>query len=495
MKHAVLVYPHHLFGNHPGLARDRLAVLIEDSLFFGDDRWPAAFHKQKLLLHRASMRAFESELNRRGYTTRYLPYRKGLTTIDNIRALAEDGIQNVTIAEPSDDVLSRRIQRACKSYGITLHIETSPMFMTPPDVRAAYMEERAHPLMADFYRRQRKRTGILMSSQGKPMGGTWSYDTDNRKRWPRDRAFPPVYSPRHGREVDRITNSINDEFPGHPGSTGHFDYPVTHDQARRALDHFLEHRLRDFGAYEDAISATGIHLNHSVLTPALNIGLLTPDQVIQRTLDYATGQDIPINSLEGFVRQVIGWREFMHMVYEHRGVEIRNRNFWNHERAMPRCFYDGTTGLPPVDIVIRRVLDHAYCHHIERLMILGNIMVLCRIHPDDVYRWFMELFIDAYDWVMVPNVYSMSQYADGGLITTKPYISGSNYIRKMSDIAKGEWCDTWDGLFWTFIDDHREFFAGNPRLSVMTMQLQNMDRDRLRRHRRAAETFIARMED
>jgi deoxyribodipyrimidine photolyase-related protein len=160
---------------------------------------------------------------------------------------------------------------------------------------------------------------------------------------------------------------------------------------------------------------------------------------------------------------------------------------------MPKAFYTGTTGIPPVDDTIRRVLDHGWCHHIERLMVLGNFMLLCRIHPDEVYRWFMELFVDAYDWVMVPNVYGMSQFADGGTFTTKPYLSGSNYVRKMSYYPKGEWCEVWDGLFWSFIGDYHEFFAGNPRLSVMARSWEKMAPGKKEAHRDAGEGFWERV--
>jgi deoxyribodipyrimidine photolyase-related protein len=198
-----------------------------------------------------------------------------------------------------------------------------------------------------------------------------------------------------------------------------------------------------------------------------------------------------MNSLEGFVRQVIGWREFVHGIYHHRGTEIRNGNFWNFDRPLPRSFYDATTGIPPVDRVIRQLLDDGYCHHIERLMVLGNFMLLCRIHPDDVYRWFMEMFVDSYDWVMVPNVYGMSQFADGGTFTTKPYLSGSNYILKMSDEPKGPWCQIWDGLFWTFIGDHTPFFLKNPRLSMMARSWEKMTPEKQQAHRNAADEFLA----
>ena len=201
-------------------------------------------------------------------------------------------------------------------------------------------------------------------------------------------------------------------------------------------------------------------------------------------------RDVPINSIEGFIRQIIGWREFMHGIYKHRGVEIRNMNFLDHQRSIPKSFYDGTTGIPPIDRIIRQLKTEAYCHHIERLMLLGNFMLLCRFRPEAVYKWFMELFIDAYDWVMVPNVYGMSQFADGGTFTTKPYISGSNYVLKMSDEKKGEWTAVWDALFWTFVGDHLELFMKNPRSSMMARNWQKFSAEKQENLRSTAENFL-----
>ena len=226
----------------------------------------------------------------------------------------------------------------------------------------------------------------------------------------------------------------------------------------------------------------------------LNSGLLTPHQIVEETLAFAKKNNVPLNSLEGFIRQIIGWREFMRGMYLLHHVSARNRNFWQFTRRLPPSFYDGTTGIEPVDLAIRRTLETGYCHHIERLMVLGNFMLLCRIHPDDVYRWFMELFIDAYDWVMVPNVYSMSQFADGGIFTTKPYLSGSNYLKKMSDFKKGPWCDVWDALFWTFIADYKDVFAKNARLSRMTWMLDKMDSEKFDAHRANADAFFAKLD-
>jgi deoxyribodipyrimidine photolyase-related protein len=199
----------------------------------------------------------------------------------------------------------------------------------------------------------------------------------------------------------------------------------------------------------------------------LNVGLITPHELIQRSLEYASEHAIPLSSLEGFVRQIMGWREFIRAVYVLKGNKERSKNYWGFHRKIPVSFWNGTTGILPIDLTIRKVLRTGYCHHIERLMVLGNFMLLCEFDPDEVYVWFMALFIDSYDWVMVPNVYGMSQFADGGMMSTKPYISGSNYLMKMSDYPKGEWQQIWDALFWRFMHVHRDFFLSNPRLGML----------------------------
>ena len=215
---------------------------------------------------------------------------------------------------------------------------------------------------------------------------------------------------------------------------------------------------------------------------------------MDRALEFASESgSIPLNSLEGFIRQIIGWREFMRVIYLRHGVAERTENFWNFTRPMPQSFYDGTTGIDPIDHVIQALHEDAYCHHIERLMVVGNFMMLCRIDPDEVYRWFMEFFIDAYDWVMVPNVYGMSQFADGGIFATKPYLSGSNYIRKMSDFKKGDWCEVWDGLFWTFVEDHRDFFLKNYRMAQMAQLHDRMSEEKKKNHRENAVRFLRKL--
>jgi len=334
--------------------------------------------------------------------------------------------------------------------------------------------------------------GILVNKKGKPEGGQWSFDEDNREKLPKDHPVPDAPRARKNHYVDEAIAWTEKRFGDNPGTLDSFAWPVTRAAAKSWLEEFLHERFKQFGPYEDALSRHRV-MFHSVLTPALNIGLLTPQEVVDAALDCADDRQIPLNSLEGFIRQIIGWREFMWGIYRFRGVEIRNGNFWEFDRKMPACFYDATTGIAPVDDAIRHALDHGWGHHIERLMVLGNFMLLCRIDPAEVYRWFMELFVDAYDWVMVPNVYGMSQFADGGTFTTKPYLSGSNYIRKMSHYRKDDWCDTWDGLYWTFIADHQDFFAGNHRLSMMARSWDKMKDEKKQAHRRHAQAFMERL--
>jgi len=197
--------------------------------------------------------------------------------------------------------------------------------------------------------------------------------------------------------------------------------------------------------------------------------------------------------LEGFIRQVIGWREFMRATYEDLGVTMRKTNHWQHKRKIPNSFYNGTTGIDPVDNTLKRLNNYAYCHHIERLMVLGGFMFICEFDPDDIYRWFMALFIDSYDWVMVPNVYAMSQNADGGLITTKPYFSGSSYIKKMSHYKTGEWCDIWDGLYWRFIIKHAKNLKQNPRWAMMVSMADKMDNTKKKQHLENADNFLKKL--
>ncbi len=489
---ATLVYPHQLFKNHPAIQKGIEVILIEDPLFFGNDsRWPVAMHKQKLMLHRASMKAYAAELITNGHRVRYVetPEDNSMDSMDVLERHVPKSNRMLHFADVTDSILLNRIKRFALQRGSHFKIHPSPNFISPPDFLEGHLATRKKPFMAKFYEAQRRRTGILIEADGTATGGKWSFDTENRAKLPKAHQ-PSVEPTTPSNDFTREAASyITNKFPNNPGSLERMRWPVTRQDSEAWLERFIDERLENFGLYEDAISTQHAYIYHAAITPMLNIGLLDPQDVINRVMTRAG--TVPMNSLEGFIRQIIGWREFMHGIYQHRGNEIRKGNFWNFDRPLPASFYDSTTGIQPVDRVIRQLLDDGYCHHIERLMVVGNFMLLCRIKPDDVYRWFMEMFVDSYDWVMVPNVYGMSQFADGGTFTTKPYISGSNYILKMSDEAKGPWCSVWDALFWTFIADYQPFFLKNPRLSMMARSWEKQTAARREEHRKNAEDFLA----
>lgn len=289
------------------------------------------------------------------------------------------GIREITTYELNDYLLERRFRRYCDQHGIALNTIPSPLFLSSESEIRELLGDRQHYLMAGFYQKQRKRLDILMSGN-EPTGGKWSFDEDNRKKLPVGLVPPSPLRLPGNRFVDEAALYINMYFDENPGDTSGFNYPVTFDDARKAFDDFLINRSREFGLYEDAIHSAHVWNYHSVLTPALNIGLITPEYVVNSALERAPELRIPLNSLEGFIRQIIGWREFMRGIYIIKGVKQRTSNFFDHTREIPDAFYTGATGITPLDDSIKKLLTHAYNHHIERLMILGNFMLLCGFH-------------------------------------------------------------------------------------------------------------------
>jgi deoxyribodipyrimidine photolyase-related protein len=230
------------------------------------------------------------------------------------------------------------------------------------------------------------------------------------------------------------------------------------------------------------------YLWHSLLSPLINLGLLTPVEVVERVM---AEPNVPLASREGFIRQIVGWREFIYQIYiEYQSHEYHTRNSLGHHRRLNNSWYKGTTGLLPLDETIRGILRRGWCHHIERLMVVGSAMVMAEVHPDDAYRWFLELFVDSGEWVMIPNVYGMSQFADGGFFATKPYVSGSAYLRKMTNYPVGAWCEVWDGLYWNFISHHQQLFIANPRMSMMVRQWEKMSPAKQEHHQTVAKNWI-----
>ena len=482
-----LIFPNQLFENHPLLEIGGDIYLMEEHLFFQEFK----FHKQKIAFHRASMKTFQNYLEAKGAKLIYIESGDELSDIRNfLSEIEKENIAEINAIAPTDDWLQRRLEKVCEN--IKLNILDSPQFINnKSDLAEFFNPEKKSYFQTAFYKQERIRLNILMTKDGKPEGDKWTFDAENRKKYPKNKTPPPILFPQTSAIWQEAVKYTAENFKNNPGELSENPiYPISHEEAQNWLEQFLDYRFQDFGIYEDSIVEKEAFLNHSLLSPLLNSGLLKPIEVINQTLEFATKNKIPLNSLEGFIRQIIGWREFMHGMYLYKGRFSRTQNFFNFTRKIPKSFYDGTTGIPPIDETIKKVVKNAYCHHIERLMILGNFMLLCEFDPDEVYRWFMELFIDAYDWVMVPNIYGMSQFTDGGTFATKPYLSGSNYIKKMSDYTSGDWEKIWDGLFWRFVGTQSEFFKKNPRVSMMYYSYQKMDEEKKKTHLKKANDFL-----
>ncbi|BBI17484.1 cryptochrome/photolyase family protein [Neochlamydia sp. S13] len=467
MKEITLIFPHQLFEKHPALDKTRPVCLAEEFLFFKVQK----FHKQKLVLLRAAMKAYADWLEKQGYSVFYIDSTSLNKRGDLFEILAQKEYDQVHLANLTDDWLSQDLTEAARKNHWNLCFYESPMFLCTEKELQLFFKGKTHYSMAPFYIYQRKKLNILMEGDS-PVGGKYSFDKENRERLPKGIVIPPLIVPKQNRWVKEAVEYVEKEFPNAYGKSTPFSYAVTFSEAKEVLFDFVEHRLQLFGTYEDAIHATEAVIFHSGLSPLLNIGLITPQEVVEKTLSAYTNLNIPLNSLEGFLRQIIGWREFIRACYLLKGRKERCSNFFKHTAPLPKGFWDGTTGILPIDNVIKRLLQTGYCHHIERLMILGNFLLLVETNPNAVYEWFMGYFVDAYDWVMVPNVYGMSQYADKGLMSTKPYISGANYLLKMSAYNKEEWVDKWDGLFWRFLAKHQAFFERNPRTKMLLKLLQ-----------------------
>ena len=388
--------------------------------------------------------------------------------------------------------MSRRINDSCEEKNIKIENYNNPLFINNnEDLETFFRSDKKKFFQTSFYKKQRVKLDIMMIGD-KPEGGKWTYDDQNREKYPKNKIPPKIDYPKKDDNYNEALNYLNNNYKNNYGLIDDENiYPYNFQLAKKWLDDFFITRFYEFGPYEDAVVKEKSILNHSVLSPLLNTGLINPKELIKRTINYHYENKIPINSTEGFIRQIIGWREFIRGVYVCKGTEERNKNFWNFSRKIPSSFYSANTGIDPVDDTINKINKSGYANHIERLMIIGNFMLLCEFDPNEVYRWFMELFIDSYDWVMVPNVYGMSQFGDGGLMSTKPYISGSSYILKMSNYKRGDWCMIWDSLFWNFIDKQREFFLTNPRMRMLVSSFDRMDIEKKEKLINTANKFIS----
>ncbi|MEQ8233378.1 MAG: cryptochrome/photolyase family protein [Gammaproteobacteria bacterium] len=451
------------------------------------------FHQHKLVLVLAAMRHQADALRAAGHAVHYLR----LDEVDNdglfaaiARELAHGTYARVRHFPPPGRHAAALLERAFAAAEVTVEPLPGPQFLTALDEFDAHLR-RGKPFLARFYRAVRERHGILLDADGGPRGGRWSFDADNRRALPREVTPPDWPAVERDAHVSDCIALVAREFAAHPGVAHEFAWPVTRQGALAWLDDFLDARFAAFGTYQDAITTRSPLVFHSALSPFLNLGLLTPHEVLERALRHAAAHEVPLNSLEGFVRQLAGWREFVRGVHARFGADEARANHFDHQRRPAPSWYAGDTGIPPLDTAIRGACARGWNHHIERLMVLGNLMLLAEIAPRHAYAWFMSMYVDAYQWVMEPNVYGMALFSDGGLFATKPYVCGANYLLRMSDHPRGQWCDVVDGLYWRFCARQRAFFERQPRLRVMTGNLDRMDSTRRERIFAAAEAFLA----
>lgn len=473
MSVSVWILGDQLLSHHPGLAAGRSVVLIESL----ERLRRRPYHKRKLGLIIAALRHYAAGLRDQGYD---VDLRRAPDFVSGLREhlMASGNTRLVCMAAAEYD--TRTLQhKLAERLGVEVEVLPNTQFLVeqlPP--------QRAPKLMEPFYREMRRRTGLLLQPDGEPAGGRWNFDAENRKRYdgrplPPRPAFPPDDL------TQRALADIEADCPAALGSTAGFDLAVTREQALAALDDFVAHRLADFGPFEDAMSSSDAVLFHSQLSALLNIGLLEPREACEAAVRAYEAGVAPLASVEGFVRQIIGWREYIYYRYWELMPDLRSANAWQHQRSLPAWYWSGATKMRCLQHAISRVLRDGYSHHIERLMLLCNFAVLAGISPQAVNDWFLECYVDAYDWVVTPNVIGMGLNADGGRVATKPYIASANYINKMSDYCKGcaynhrarsgPGACPFNVLYWNFLLTHEERLRANPRAGRAVLALRHLD--------------------
>lgn len=444
------------------------------------------YHKHKIMHFLVSMREYADLLKERGKNVTYVKLSKQKQYISCLeKVIKQNSITHVHLYEIEDLFFELKLSELFEKLNVQVTYYNSPMFTCSRDEFKQYLENN-RPFMNSFYIMQRKKLGIMIDRNQNPEGGKWSFDSENRKKIPKNfdvkEFIPENYQSEHLSDIIKLVEKY---FSNHPGTVENFWIPCNRKDSIKWFKQYLGERFKHFGDFQDAIDDRAPFLYHSVISPMMNIGHLLPDEIVREILKHK--KDVEMNTVEGFIRQVIGWREFVRGIYQNFDPIQQIENFFGNTKKLTKHWYDGTTGIPPLDDAIKKSVKWGYCHHIERLMVLSNIMLLLRIHPQEVYKWFMEMFVDSSDWVMGPNVFGMGQFSDGGIFATKPYICGSNYIRKMGHYKDEDWCDALDGLYWKFIEDHKEFFSKNPRMAIMVKSVQKMDSNKKSRIYKAAK--------
>lgn len=462
------------------------------------------YHARKLVLLLSAMRHFAEELRARGFQVDYRAGEADFTTA--LRAhVAEYQPESLMVMAPSDWNGARYVATLGQRLSVPVIVAPNTLFLTSPEWFAQWAAQRQQLLMDDFYREQRRRLKVFVTDDGKPYGGRWSFDNENRKEAQAAAAqtYPPVPAFAPDALTREVIALVEREFPGAYGAIGDFTLPVTRADAQAAFEDFVEQRLRIFGPFEDALLAGEHVLAHSQVSLTLNLGLLSAAEIVARIVKAweTPRKPYPFNSLEGYVRQIIGWREFLRGMYWLKMPEYRTVNFFEATRPLPQSWWTGETRMRCVAESVGQVRATGYNHHVQRLMVLGNFALLAGIEPQQVNEWFRVAYVDAYEWVTLPNVLGMSQVADGGWLASKPNIGAAAYINKMSNYCNGCYFDPlkrtgeracpYNALYWDFLMRHERKLAGNPRISMMYHTLRQKSQEERTAIAQTAAEFLA----
>ena len=446
-------------------------------------------HKQRTVFFLAAMRHFARDLVKRGYRVRYvtLTDEENTQSIDGEvrRAVKELRPERMSVVRPGEWRLFALMDRWRKNLGIDVLMYEDAHFYVTPLQFSEWAEGRKVLRMETFYRKQRRELDILMNVGGQPEGGAWNYDKENRKRLRGSLAELPV---RKVFTPDTVTCDVIDlveaRFPDAPGTTESFGWPVTRAQACTALRHFVRHGLPNFGPYQDAMRSGAPWVYHSLLSPALNLKLLDPRECVQAAVEAYDQGRAPLNSVEGFVRQIIGWREFIRGIYWRQGPDYESGNGLQENGCLPSMYWSGETSMRCMQQSLEQVLEHGYGHHIQRLMVTGNFALIAGVKPAEIRDWYLAMYVDAVDWVTTPNTVGMVMHADGGVVGSKPYAASGGYIKRMSDYCSG--CTYDPGVragakacpftvfYWDFLLRHRKRFESNPRMGLALSNLKRL---------------------
>ena len=464
-------------------------------------------HVQKVVAFFKAMRAFAAEREAEGHQVIYyrLDHPNNAQSLpENIRHLVEEyGFERFEYQLPDEYRLDEQLRELGESLGLAYQAVDSEHFLTERHELAEMFKGKKTYLLETFYRNMRKRYDVMMEDEKTPLTGQWNYDADNRKSY--DGEVPVPEPLRFDDDVSEIVQLLEAQGVKTFGEIDphNFLWPTTRAEAEQALDFFLEKCLPHFGTYQDALTREYWSLFHARLSFPINSKILHPLYVTRKTVEYweQHQDEISISQVEGFVRQIIGWREYMRGVYWAHMPEYAEKNFFNHDRKLPEWYWTGDTKMNCLHHAIRNSLDHAYAHHIQRLMVTGNFALLAGVDPDELDRWYLGIYIDAIEWVEITNTRGMSQFADGGLVGTKPYVSSANYIDKMSDYCKGchysktkkhgDKACPFNSLYWHFYERNRDKLEKNPRIGFVYPTLNKMKSDNKQKMMAQAEAYLA----